>query len=238
MLCDAAAWRPQINALEQSINCFVPNYESLPSIEAMAQSVLDLAPPGPLALVGHSMGGRVALEMFRQRPERIDRLALLDTGYERIQIGEAGEKERATRHDLLEIARKDGMRTMGSVWAKGMVHPFKRESEVFEAILDMIERKNPDVFASQIEALINRPDATDLLKKISCPTLLMCGRDDAWSPLSRHEKMLEIIRSGSLPPAQFCELSVIQDSGHMTTLEQPEQVIDAMAPWLAVETHS
>lgn len=224
LLCDASNWVAQCTALAKFADCRVPVCHTLNSIEAMAAQVLATAPTERFALAGHSMGGRVALEVVRQAPERVARLALLDTGFQQLAEGEAGEKERAGRTQLLELARTKGMRVMGEQWARGMVHPQHLDTPVFEAILQMITRQTPDMFASQIQALLARPDATTLLPQISCPTLLLCGRDDQWSPLARHEVMQQAI-----PGAR---LEVIEMSGHMTTLEQPQAVSRALAAWL------
>lgn len=226
LLCDQANWAAQCEALAGLADCRVPDYRALDSIEAMAGHVLDVAPSGRFALAGHSMGGRVALEVLRRAPERVDRLALLDTGFKGLDAGDAGEKERAGRHALLSRARAEGMRAMGAQWARGMVHPSRIDTPVFEAILHMIDRNTPGMFAAQIQALLNRPDASALLPRIACPTLLLCGRDDLWSPLARHEDMQRLI-SGA-------RLEVIEASGHMTTMEQPQVVSAALAGWLAV----
>lgn len=224
LLCDQANWAAPCDALAELADCRVPVYRTLESIEAMAEHVLDVAPPGSFALAGHSMGGRVALEVLRRAPGRVDRLALLDTGFQGLEAGDAGEKERAGRYQLLSHARAEGMRAMGAQWARGMVHPAQVGAPVFEAILAMIERNTPDMFESQIQALLNRPDASALLPQIRCPTLLLCGRDDLWSPLARHEAMQRAI-----PGAR---LEVIEASGHMTTMEQPQAVSTALAAWL------
>jgi pimeloyl-ACP methyl ester carboxylesterase len=221
LLCDRAVWRSQIDALGPA---FVADYGALDSLAAMAAHVLTTAPAGALAVAGHSMGGRVAFEMLRQAPERIERLALLDTSYHPLAEGEAGETERAGRLALLAKARNDGMRAMARDWALGMVHPSRHDGPVFEAVLDMFERQTPDIFAAQINALLNRPDCSELLGTIRCPTLLLCGREDAWSPPSRHEHMRRAI-AGS-------RLVVVEQCGHMSTMEQPEAVSRALADWL------
>ncbi|MDB5742087.1 MAG: alpha/beta hydrolase fold [Polaromonas sp.] len=226
LLCDEANWAAQCADLAGMADCRVPAYPTLDSIEAMAEHVLATAPPGGFAMAGHSMGGRVALEVLRRAPERIERLALLDTGFQALAAGEAGEKERAGRHQLLALAQSEGMRAMGTQWACGMVHPSRLGTPVFEAILDMIARHTPAMFAAQIQALLARPDASALLPQIRCPTLLLCGRDDLWSPLVRHESMQRAI-----PGAR---LEVIELSGHMTTMEQPRAVSQALAQWLAL----
>jgi pimeloyl-ACP methyl ester carboxylesterase len=89
----------------------------------------------------------------------------------------------------------------------------------------MIERSTPQRFEAQVRALLERPDATPVLSGIRCPTLLVCGREDAWSPLARHEEMQRAI-AGSV-------LEVIEDSGHMSPMEQPQAVGAALAAWLA-----
>ena len=226
LLCDEANWARQRADLAGVADCRVPVYRTLDSLEAMAEQVLAVAPPGRFALAGHSMGGRVALEVLRRAPGRVERLALLDTGFQALAAGEGGEKERAGRHQLLALARSEGMRTMGAQWARGMVHPTRIGTPVFEAILQMIERHTPDMFAAQIKALLARPDASALLPQIHCPTLLLCGRDDLWSPLARHEEMQRQIAGA--------RLEVIDRCGHMATMEQPQAVSQALAQWLAV----
>ena len=223
LMCDAAVWAPQIEALAGR-DCIVPHYGERDSLAAMAEHVLATAPSGRFALAGHSMGGRVAFEILRRAPERVERLALLDTSYHPLPDGVAGEAERAQRYALLETARSRGMRTMARAWAAGMVHPSRLDTPLFEAVLDMIERSSPAVFAAQIEALLARPDATALLGAIRCPTLVLCGRDDAWSPPVRHEFMRERI-----PAAR---LVVVEDCGHMSTMERPAPVSTALADWL------
>jgi pimeloyl-ACP methyl ester carboxylesterase len=224
LLCDEANWSAQCAYLAEDADCRVPVFLALNSIEAMAWHVLNIAPPGPFSLAGHSMGGRVALEIVRLAPERVERLALLDTGFQSLVTGEVGDTERVGRYELLERARTAGMRAMGQKWALGMVHPAHINTPVFEVILNMIARSSPAIFEAQIRALIARPDATSLLSQIRCPTLLLCGRDDQWSPLGRHEVMHKAI-AGS-------RLSVIEQSGHMTTLEQPHAVSIELAKWL------
>jgi len=221
LLCDRAVWRSQIDALGPA---FVAHYGALDSLAAMAAHVFATAPAGPLSVAGHSMGGRVAFEMLRQAPDRIERLALLDTSYHPLADGEAGEKERTGRLALLAKARSDGMRAMARDWALGMVHPSRHDTPVFEAVLDMFERHTPDIFAAQINALLNRPDCSGLLGTIRCPTLLLCGREDAWSPPSRHEHMHRAI-AGS-------RLVVVEQCGHMSTMEQADSVSRALADWL------
>lgn len=223
LLCDEAVWHAQREALSFA-DCFVPSYGELASIEEMARSVLAATPAPCFSLAGHSMGGRVALEIVRQAPERVVRLALLDTGIDPIASGEPGQQERDKRMALLHTAQEMGMRPMGQAWARGMVHSAALDTPLFPAILDMIKRQTPAIFQAQINALLARPDARGVLRSVRCPTLLACGRQDAWSPLARHEEMQ------SLCPG--ARLVVIEDSGHMTPMEQPAAVSRALLEWM------
>ena len=224
LMCDASIWAPQVQALAAHVRCVVPDWGLKDSLTAMAQQALDQAPAGQFALAGHSMGGRVALEVMRLAPERVSCLALMDTGTHPLAAGEAGEKERAGRMALLALAQSQGMRVMGQQWLRGMVHPQVLDSSLFESMLDMLERSSPEQFAAQIQALLSRPDAGLGLAAIRCPTLVLTGRQDLWSPPAQHECMAQAI-----PGA---ELVIIEDSGHMVMLEQPEAVTAALRGWL------
>lgn len=227
LLCDSAVWKEQCQALRDAhrADCVVPAFGNLASLTDMARSVLDAVAAPAFALAGHSMGGRVALEIARLAPERIERIALLDTGLDPLAPGAAGEQEKAKRMALLQLAREQGMRAMGRQWARGMVHPDQLESPVFEEVLQMIERQTPIAFEAQIKALLNRPDARPVLQALTCPKLFACGRQDAWSPLAQHEEM-QALCPGS-------RLVVFEDSGHMCTMERPEAVTKALVDWLA-----
>lgn len=222
--CDAAVWAPQVAALQGLADCRVPAWGLRDTLTAMAQQVLDEAPTERFCVAGHSMGGRVALEVMRLAPQRVERLALLDTGTHPLAAGEAGEKERAGRMALLKIAREQGMRVMAQEWAKGMVHPDRIGGPIFEEVLAMFDRGSAAQYAAQINALLNRPDAAPLLPGIACPTLVLTGRQDAWASPAQHEAM-----AVAIPGAQ---LVIVEDSGHMTTMEQPQAVGAALAAWL------
>jgi pimeloyl-ACP methyl ester carboxylesterase len=224
LVCDEAVWVPQRAALGDRCDTVVADYGDADSITAMAERVLAAVPAPRFALAGHSMGGRVAFEVLRLAPERIERVALMDTGSHPLAAGEAGERECAGRMALLALARRDGMRAMAREWAKGMVHPSRIGGPVFELVLDMFERSTPERFAAQQRALLARPDATPQLGVIRCPTLLLTGREDDWAPPAQHEAMQRAIAGA--------RLVVVEQCGHMSTIEQPEAVTAAMADWL------
>lgn len=222
--CDAAVWAPQVDALQNQAHCAIPAWGLRDSLSAMAEQVLAEAPSERFSVAGHSMGGRVALEVMRLAPQRVERLALLSTGTHPLAIGEAGEKERAGRMALLRIAQEEGMRAMARQWARGMVHPAQLDTPLFDAVLDMLERGSAGQFAAQINALLSRPDAAPLLPAITCPTLVLTGREDGWSTPEQHEAM-----EAAIPRAT---LSIIEHCGHMCTWEQPGAVSEALVAWM------
>jgi pimeloyl-ACP methyl ester carboxylesterase len=224
LLCDRAAWAPVLPHVEHAAACSVPVYADETSLGAMAERVLASAPP-TFAVAGHSMGGRVALELVRRAPGRVERLALLDTGCRARPPGAAGDAERAGRLALLATAREHGMRAMARTWMQPMVHPERlADSLLVDAILDMFARRTPLQFAGQIDALLDRPDATDVLRAVTCPTLVLCGREDGWAPPPQHEEMAALVPNG--------RLTVLDRCGHMAPMERPDAVGAALADWL------
>ena len=220
LLCDAVVWAPQVEALSALGEVQVADLWGPSSFEAMARKVLEETEDRPLAVAGHSMGARVALEMWRLAPERIQRLALLSTGFH----GPRPE-ERGKRMGLVELAYAQGMKAVADRWLPPMMHPDKVHDVKLMADLEaMVRRATPESFEGQQIAGLERPDAADYLPQIACPTLVLVGRQDAWSPLSQHEDLARRI-----PDA---ELVVVEDAGHMVTVEQPEAVNRALVQWM------
>jgi pimeloyl-ACP methyl ester carboxylesterase len=225
IVCDHAVWEPILPALPPSVRCHVPDYGMAGSITAMAHGVLRQA-PATFSLAAHSMGTRVAFEVVRMAPERVQRLALLAAAHKGLAAGPAGETEAAKRHRLLAIARREGMRAMAQEWVRGMVHPDRlTDANLIGNIISMIERKTPEIFAAQIRALLARPDAGPVVAALPVPLWLIAARQDTWSPLSQQEDI-----AGLAPSAQ---LRIIEQCGHMSPMEQPAQVASALREWLA-----
>jgi pimeloyl-ACP methyl ester carboxylesterase len=223
LLCDATVWPHQRAALADIADIVVSDPGTLDSLQSMARAILEAA-PARFAIAGHSMGGRIAFEVYRAAPDRISGVALLDTGYHPLAPGAAGEREKAGRFALLDTARRDGMRAMAEEWVQGMVHPSRlSQQSLVEPILDMFESKTPEIYAAQTRALINRPDAMPVMGTIRCPTLVLCGHEDSWSPVQRHLEM-----SAAIPGSTFVD---IPNCGHMCTMERPEAVSAAMRAW-------
>jgi len=225
LVCDAAVWTHASAAFSGRASITIPDYDWLDSLGAMAEKVLRDAPPR-FAVAGHSMGGRVALEVLRRAPERVAAMALLDTGVQPLAPGAAGQREADGRHELLQIARQQGMAAMATRWVQGMVWPPRLgESALINGVIDMFARSTAEVFAAQIRALLARPDAVGLLPGIRCPALVLCGEEDSWAPAARHREM-----AAQIPGAT---LELIPECGHMCTLERPEAVTRALLTWYA-----
>jgi pimeloyl-ACP methyl ester carboxylesterase len=220
LLCDEYVWRHQVRHFAGSHRVVVPMLDHLDSIPAMASSLL-AREPGSFALAGHSLGGRIALEVLRQAPQRVAALALLDTGVHPCSPGEP-----AKRQELLSLAYTRGMDSVAREWLPPMVHPARRDERGFMAPLEaMVGRRTPASFGNQVKALIERPDATPVLAAIRCPTLVLCGRDDGWSPPAQHEAM-----AAAIPGAA---LAIVENCGHMAPIERPAEVTRELELWLA-----
>jgi len=224
LLCDRAVWQHQLAGLGDLADCTSVEWSEEDSLVEMARTALRQA-PGRFSVAGHSMGGRVALEVLRLAPERVVRIALFNTGYQPRPQDAAGEEEKRGRLALLALARSEGMRAMATQWLPPMIHPDRRtDTALVSTIIDMFARKTPDTFAAQIRALLERPDATGVLEQIRCPALVLTGQEDGWSPPARHADI-----AARIPGSQ---LVVIPECGHMLTLERPGDVTAALRAWL------
>lgn len=225
LMCNETSWDPILPALSAQATCQVVSHGEADSLTQMAQQILDNA-PAQFDLAGHSMGGRVALEVVRLAPERVRRLALLGTGYRAKEAGPAGEKEVQGRQALLEVAQNQGVRAMAKVWVQNMVAPSRLADAAFiEAIVQMFERKSVDIFQRQIKALLARPDATEVLRQVRVPTLVMAGEFDAWASPQQHQAIADLIPT---TPA----MQTVVGSGHMMMMEKTDAVAALFLDWL------
>lgn len=223
LLCDGAVWQHQIDALADLADIFVPDFSGFDSITRMAESVLESV-PGTLAIVGHSMGGRAALECVRLAPERVIGLGLFNTGYTpRV------DAEHVKRQQLIETARLDGMEKLVARWIPPLLSDSNPNREdVLQRMRSMAQRSTPAVFENHNRTLLDRPDSTALLPTIRCPTLLISGRHDTQSPIERHEQMAAMISAGG----GTARMVAIEDCGHLCMLESPQTVNQALRAWL------
>jgi pimeloyl-ACP methyl ester carboxylesterase len=217
LLCDETEWRPLIDRLGG--RTAVADLSTQDSLTQMARDCLDQW-PGPLRIAAHSMGARVAMEIARLASERVERLALLDTGIHPLREGEMERRE-----EIVRFARENGMEALARRWLPGMVcEKSLANAALMKTLTEMVVSKNPDLHERQIRALVNRPDASAYLARIRCPVLLVVGAQDQWSPVSQHEDMLRL-----LPDAR---LEVIPGAGHFALLEQASEVARVVAGFL------
>lgn len=226
LMCDDTSWGPVLPALSAHMPCRVVSHDNADSLVAMAQQILDSA-PAQFNLAGHSMGGRVALEVLRLAPERVLRLGLLGTGFRPKEAGVAGEEEVKKRQVLLDLARAQGIRQMALTWVQNMVAPSRlSDTALIEDIAQMFERKSEDIFKRQIKALLERPDASDVLAQVQVPTLVMAGEFDAWASPLQHQQIADLV---PVRPT----VDVVNGAGHMMMMEKPEAVTARFLSWLA-----
>jgi pimeloyl-ACP methyl ester carboxylesterase len=219
LLNDAELWQAQVEGLQ---DVAAPQVADLTRRESMAELAGDVLADAParFALAGLSMGGYVAFEILRQAPERVTRLALLDT-----RPDPDGTEQAQRRRDMIQLARDGGFAEVPDRLLPVLVHEAHRDgTQVAETVRRMARQVGPEGFIRQQTAIMTRPDSRPLLPDIGVPTLVLCGRQDQLSPVETHQEMAR-----QIPQA---ELAVVEDAGHLTPIERPEPVTQALRAWL------
>lgn len=220
LLCDSLVWKHQLTAFASTHELVVPELSDFTSLTAMANAVLAAA-PASFALAGHSLGGRIALEVVRQGAARVTHLALMDTG-----VGPPSPSERQSRMELVVLGETRGLAAVAERWLPPMLHPARRQDAAFLAPLEaMVSGRSATSFRRQQEALLARPDARPVLAQVHCPTLVLTGREDEWSPPEQHEAI-----AAAIPGSR---LVIVPEAGHFAPLEQPAAVTQALRELLA-----
>lgn len=220
LLCDSEIWNDVAALLAADFDVRILSFPMFSSIEAMAEKVATVM-DGRFSVAGHSMGGRVALEMMRLFPERVTGLALLNTG-----IHPPTPLEPESRGRLIALAREQGMRAVAMQWLPPMMaSDSKSRADLIDRLTAMVERQTIDSFAAQIHALLTRPNPRAVLADIRVPVVLVSGTEDAWSPPKQHEEMHRL--------CAVSELTVIECAGHMSPIEKPAEVTAVLRSWLA-----
>jgi pimeloyl-ACP methyl ester carboxylesterase len=223
MMCDERLFGPQIAALSDEYEIIVPRLDRPASIEGMAQRILNEIKAPTFNLMGLSMGGIVAMSMVGVSPQRVKRLALLDTN----QRADAPERF-ALRNRQIEDAKAGKLRQVITTEMKPIyLAKANRENRVLlKLLINMAADLGDEIFIAQTIALRDRTDQTKALRSYHGPTLLLCGDEDALCPPVYHEQMaIEFSRSA---------LREISNAGHITTLEQPASVTTALRDWLTL----
>jgi pimeloyl-ACP methyl ester carboxylesterase len=220
LLCTEALYKPVLGALAEvsapDVAMAQTQHDALPAIAA---AILAQAPPR-FALAGLSMGGYVAQEMMRQAPGRIVKLALLDTS------GRADTPEQTSRRrGLIQLAEMGEFKGVTPRLLPLLVHPARLEdAPLCDAISAMAAEVGKAGFLRQQKAIMARIDSRESLKAITCPTLVLVGRQDMLTPVEHAEEMASLIKGA--------ELEILEDCGHMSPMEKPKSTAAALLRWL------
>ena len=219
MMCDERIFSPQIEELSQNLEVTIADISNFSSVSELASDVLKKAPKS-FSLLGHSMGGIVAMEIYSQEPKRIEKLILMDTNpkaeLDEVKLKREPQIREVNKGKLLEVMRDE------------MKPNYLAESEnkrsVLNVCMDMALTLGPDVFINQSRALQSRLDQQNTIQSIKIPVLIMCGSEDKLCPVERHEMMHNMISDS--------DLIIINNAGHMPTLEQPRETTEVLKEWL------
>lgn len=220
MMCDARLFQPQIEAFQPDYKILIPEFKQS-SIEQMAHSALQLSNAEKLNIAGLSMGGIVAMEMAKIAPERIARLALLDTNH----LADAPGRHEIRNRQIENV--KEGR--LREIIIEEMKPVYLAESnrdnpKLLDLLIDMAMDCGPEMFISQSIALRDRPDQSDTLERLQGPVLVLCGEEDTLCPVARHVQIASLVKNS--------KLAIIPSAGHISTLENPAAVISAFSEWL------
>ncbi len=217
LICDARTFAAQTAAFADSRA--IDGYGLVDSLPAMADVVLAQA-PDTFDLFGHSMGGRVALEVYRRAPERVRRLALSSTG-----VHSLGESEPAKRRALQAIGHEQGFEVLVDTWLPPMVADHNRRLPIYQRMREMCLDQGQAKFDAHIHAQLTRPEQASVLDTVTCPTLVITGELDAWSPPAQHAAIAARLADSTL--------EIVKGAGHMLPLEAPGELNEAIAAWLS-----
>ena len=220
MMSDARVFLPQIVALSRDRAVQVGTMTAGETVEEIAEQALDAA-PAKFALVGHGMGGVVAMEVLRRAKDRVTRLALLDTNAQSETPAVAAAREAqivmAKAGRLLDAVR-DRVKPTD-------LAPGPRNAGILKLLIDMALEIGPEAYIRQSRAMQRRPDQQKTLRTLRAPALVVCGAQDTMTPLRRHEFMATLI--------PYAKLEVVAEAGHFPTLEQPADTTRLLRAWLS-----
>lgn len=220
MMCDARLFGPQIAELSAQTSVTIGPITRGERIEEIASGLLDEL-PNRFALAGLSMGGIVAMELLRRAPDRITRLALMDTN----PLAEMPNVAAAREPQIVGVRAGRLKEVMRDELKPNYLAPGAGRNAVLQTVMDMAMALGPDVFVRQSRALQRRRDQQATLRRCKVPTLILCGAHDALCPVKRHSFMAELVPNA--------ELVVLDNAGHLPTLECPDETTAALQNWLA-----
>ena len=218
--CTADLWAPQIAAFSGRADCRLADHRNGATMAEIAANILVQAPP-QFMLCGLSMGGYLSFEIMRQAPQRVRKLALLDT-----QATPEGEAQRANRYGRMEAARQGGMSALSDLQWEQLVHPMRyADAKLKDDVRRMALDTGVEVYLRHCAAIMNRADSRADLSTIKVPTLVLVGDKDQLTPPDKAREMADNIAGATLV--------IVPDCGHMSTMERPEAVNAALEAWLA-----
>jgi pimeloyl-ACP methyl ester carboxylesterase len=220
LVCTEDLFAEQIASLRGEVAISVADHTRNDTMSGIARAILAKA-PNRFALCGLSMGGSIAFEMMRQAPDRIERLALLGTS----ALSDTPEQTE-WRLQLIAMAQSGGFKSVrDNLWPL-FVHPARHDDVTLKrAVFKMMDDTGPETFIRQEKAIVSRPDSRPSLGAIHCPTLVLVGNEDVLTPVSAARMIAEGI-VGS-------KLDIVQDCGHLSTMERPDAVTEALRAWIA-----
>jgi pimeloyl-ACP methyl ester carboxylesterase len=219
LACTPRLYAEQMPALWTFGPVLVADHRRGDSMDAIARQLLAQAPTR-FALAGLSMGGYIALAVQRLAPDRVMKLALLDTG-SRSDTPEASERRKAS---MEKVRAGEFDAVMDTLWPV-LVHKNRRDDLALKRIvIDMAMTAGSDAFIRQQQAIMTRPDSRPGLPAIRCPTLVLVGEGDELTPPALADEMASLIPNSRLVK--------VPDSGHLSTLEKPDAVTKALAEWV------
>ncbi len=217
--CSARLYAPQIPPLWRLGPVTVADHTRDDSVAAIARRILAAAPPR-FALAGLSMGGYLAFEIMRQAPQRVAKLALLDTGA-RAESPQQSER----RRPAIETAKNGGFRKVTDDSFFFFVHPDRYSDAALKDLVHlMADETGLEAYLRQQQAIMTRPDSRPGLSAIKCPTVVVVGEQDKGTPPDLAREIAAAI-AGS-------RLVIIPNCGHLSTIERPEAVIEVLVEWM------
>ena len=219
MMCDERIFSPQIDSLGDAIELTIADISRFSSVVDLASDVLKKA-PRKFSLLGHSMGGIVAMEMYSQEPNRIEKLILMDTN----PNSELEEVKSKREPQIKDVSEGRLLNVMRDEMKPNYLAQSRNQSSVLNVCMDMALSLGPDVFINQSRALQTRADQQSNIQSINIPVLIICGSEDKLCTVERHEMMHNMISNS--------ELKIINNAGHMPTLEQPSETTEILKEWL------
>ena len=226
MLCSPRLFAAQATALAADADIVVPDWRRAPlavwdTWESAARWVVEQMPAEKFALAGLSLGGMLAVEIMQFAAQRVTRLALIDTG-----MRGQNEAERAIRRARIRLADEGHFELVLGMQMARFVPAYRLpDKKLVDEVMTMCGEIGVEIYKRQEELAAIRADRRPDLPKITCPTVVVCGRDDAATPLLLSEEMAAAIRGS--------ELLVVEQCGHLVTMEKPEETNAILKQWLS-----